>query len=202
MKLYYTPTSPFVRKVLIAAHEVGLADRIETTLLRPSPMTPSPELSQQNPLSKIPALILDDGHALYDSPVICEYLSSIGARPLFPERGDARWRALRLQALSDGVLDAGILSFYERTQRPEALQWAAWLDGQTAKVNQGLDALEREAASFGDEVSIATISAAAAVGWLAFRAPAGDPLSGRPQLARWFGEFSLRPSMVATAPKA
>ena len=96
MKLYYTPTSPFVRKVLIAAHEVDLADRIETTLLRPSPMTPSPELSQQNPLSKIPALILDDGRALYDSAVICEYLSSIGARPLFPERGDARWRALRV----------------------------------------------------------------------------------------------------------
>jgi glutathione S-transferase len=96
MKIFYTPTSPFVRKVLVCAHELGLADRVETVLLRPSPTHADPTLSNENPLNKIPALLRDDGRALYDSPVICEYLDALaGGGKILPRDGDARWDVLR-----------------------------------------------------------------------------------------------------------
>jgi glutathione S-transferase len=203
MKLYYTATSPFVRKVLVAAHEVGLADAIETVPLRPSPTRADAELSRSNPLSKIPALVLDDGTALYDSPVICEYLDGLHAgRKLVPAEGAPRWRVLRLQALCDGILEAGILVFYEMSQRPEALRWDAWLAGQSEKARQGLDALEREAASFGAEIDLAQIAAGVTLGWLEFRNPLGDVRGGRPQLTRWYEQLRARPSMRATEPHA
>ena len=203
MKLYHTETSPFVRKVMIAAHELGLASRIETVHLRPSPMAPSAELSQKNPLSQIPALVLDDGDVLYDSRVICEYLDTLAPHTsLVPAGGAARFRVLRLQALADGVLDAGILAFYEKNSRPAELHWAPWIDGQLTKVRQGLDALDREAGSFGPEVDVAQIATAAAVGWLEFRGVAGDVREGRAALFRWYDAFRARPSMKATEPKA
>ncbi|MFO0602894.1 MAG: glutathione S-transferase N-terminal domain-containing protein [Polyangiales bacterium] len=201
MKLYYTPTSPFVRKVLVAAHELGLADRVETVLLRPSPTQADPTLSHANPLNKIPALTLDDGTALYDSPVICEYLDALaGGGKLLPASGAARWDVLRTQALADGVLDASILVFYERLHRPKELHWQAWLDGQTQKALQGLDALDAVAARFGDAPDLGQVAAACALGWLEFRAPFGDVRAGRPNLTAWYERFAARPSMTATAP--
>ncbi len=203
MKLYSTPTSPFVRKVLVAAHELGLADRIETVLLRPSPTAADPRLSRDNPLSKIPALVLDDGASLYDSPVICEYLDALaGGGMLVPAAGPARWDVLRTQALADGILDAAILVFYERQFRPAELHWDAWLAGQTQKALQGLDALEAQAAGFSAAPDVGQIAAACALGWLEFRAPFGDVRAGRPALTAWFERFSSRPSMAATAPHA
>lgn len=202
MKLYYTPTSPFVRKVLVAAHELGLAQRIETELLRPSPTKADPTLSRTNPLNKIPALVTDDGDGLYDSPVIVEYLASLAPeRNLLPASGAARWRVLRLQALCDGILDAGILVFYERTHRPKELWWPAWLDGQSEKALQGLDALEKEAAGFGDAVDLAQVCAGITLGWLEFRDVFGDLRATRPTLASWYARFAERPSMKATAPR-
>ena len=198
MKLYYTPTSPFVRKVRVLAHELGLA--LETALLRPSPMTPDPVLSKQNPLSKIPALVLDDGTTLYDSPVICEYLDALAGGHLIPAQGPERWRILRVQALADGILDAGILIFYERSQRPAELHWESWIGGQSAKVNQGLDALEREVATLGGTIDLGQIACGAMLGWLDLRAPVGDFRLGRPGLAAWYREFLARPSMQATLP--
>src|SRR5450432_1079384 len=107
MKLYWPASSPFARKVVVAAHEVGLGDRLELTFLRPTPTKANPLLSKDNPLSKIPVLILDDGTALFDSPVICEYLDSLHQGPkLVPASGGARWRTLKLQALCDGILDS------------------------------------------------------------------------------------------------
>ena len=203
MKLYSTPTSPFVRKVLVAAHELGLTDRIETVLLRPSPTAADPRLSRDNPLSKIPALVLDDGASLYDSPVICEYLDALaGGGVLVPAAGPARWDVLRTQALADGILDAAILVFYERQFRPAELHWDAWLAGQTQKALQGLDALEAQAAGFSAAPDVGQIAAACALGWLEFRAPFGDVRAGRPALTAWFERFSSRPSMAATAPHA
>jgi glutathione S-transferase len=203
MKLYYTPTSPFVRKVLVSAHELGLADRIETTFLRPTPHEASPELSRANPLSKIPALVLDDGTTLYDSAVICEYLDALaGGGRLVPERGPARFRVLRTQALCDGILEAGVLVYYERTFRPPEAQSAPWLAGQTQKARQGLDALENEVDAFGDAVDLASICAGVTLGWLEFRNVMGDVRAGRPKLARWYESFSARPSMQATIPHA
>jgi len=203
MKLFYTPTSPFVRKVLVAAHELGLAGRVETVLLRPSPTQADPTLSRANPLNKIPALTLDDGTTLYDSPVICEYLDALaGGGELLPASGPARWEVLRTQALADGVLDASILVFYERLHRPKELHWQAWLDGQTQKARQGLDALDAVATRFGDAPDLGQVAAACAVGWLEFRAPFGDVRAGRPNLTAWYERFAARPSMTATAPRA
>jgi glutathione S-transferase len=203
MKLYATATSPFVRKVLVVAHERRLLGRIEQVVLRPSPLKANPELSRANPLNKIPALVLDDGTVLYDSGVICEYLDALEGRPLLvPASGAERWRVLRLHALADGVIEAGVLVYYERAQRPPAHQWQPWVDGQLEKVRQGLDALDAEAASFGGgAMNLGMIGAAAAIGWLGFREVC-EPLSGRSNLARWYAEFSERPSMRATVPRA
>ena len=140
---------------------------------------------------------------LYDSRVICEYLDTLAPQTsLVPAEGAARFRVLRLQALADGVLDAGILAFYEKNSRPAELHWAPWIDGQLTKVRQGLDALDREAGSFGPEVDVAQIATAAAVGWLEFRGVAGDVREGRAALFRWYDAFRARPSMKATEPKA
>lgn len=201
MKLYYTPTSPFVRKVLVAAHELGLADRVETTFLRPSPTKADATLSATNPLAKIPALITDEGDALYDSPVICEYLGSLaGDRTLVPARGPERWKVLRTQALCDGVLEAGILVFYERAHRPKELWWPDWLDGQREKALQGLDALEREAISWGASPDLGQVSAGVTIGWLEFRNVFGDLREPRPNLFAWYERFRGRPSMQQTEP--
>jgi glutathione S-transferase len=201
MKLYYTPTSPFVRKVLVVAHETGLQDRLETTLLRPTPTKADPTLSRDNPLSKIPALITEDAGALYDSAVICEYLDSLHqGRKLLPAPGPARWHALRRQALSDGILEAAIQMFYEKTMRPEALHWAAWIDGQAEKARQSLDALEKEAAAFGPDADLGQICVGVTLGWLEFRNVLGNIRGGRPTLFAWYERFLTRPSMQATLP--
>jgi glutathione S-transferase len=201
MKLFYTPTSPYVRKVLVAAHELGLRDRIETTFLRPRPMKADPVLSAHNPLNKIPALVTDDGMSLIDSPVIVEYLGTLATqRRLVPPSGPERFRVLTTQALCDGILDAGILVFYERTERPKELQWQVWLDGQSEKAQQGLDALERVVADWEEPVDLGQICAGVAVSWLEFRDVFGDLRRGRPRLAAWYERFCQRPSMLATAP--
>lgn len=201
MILYHTPTSPFVRKVLVSAHELGLADRLETRFLRAVPTKTDPALSGANPLSKIPALILEDGSALYDSAVICDYLDTLHQTPrLTPRSGPARFRVLRQQALCDGILEAAILVFYERTMRPAELQWRTWLDGQIEKANQGLDALEREAPGFGAEIDLGQICAGCALGWLELRGVLGDVRAKRPALAAWYEQFRARPSMKATEP--
>jgi len=197
MRLYYTPTSPYTRKVVVVAAELGVT--LETVFLRPTPVQPDATLSKENPLSKIPVLVTSDG-PLYDSPVICEYLD--GGHKLVPEGGPERFRVLRVQALCDGILDAAVLVFYERSMRPKELHWKEWLDGQTAKANQGLDALEAEIDRFGDTVDLAQISAGITIGWLEFRNPIGDVRANRPKLVRWYEEFRERPSMKATEPHA
>ena len=204
VKLYHTTTSPFVRKVLVAAHELGLADRIELAFLRPVPTRADPELSKVNPLNKIPALVLDDGSVLYDSSVIVEYLSSLawdGARVL-PSSGPERLRVRRLEALCDGILEAGILVFYEKATRPESHWWLPWLDGQSEKARQGLDALELEVAGFGEAFDLAQVCAALTFGWLEFRNPLGDVRAGRPALTAWYDSVRDRSSLVATEPQA
>jgi glutathione S-transferase len=201
MKLYYTPTSPFVRKVLLVAHEKGMTDRIETTFLRPSPTKADAILSKDNPLSKIPALVLPDGSALYDSAVICEFLDSLADSPKLIPSGDARWRVLRLQALADGILEAGVAVFYERTMRPKELAWDAWLAGQTEKALQGLDAIEGCVSGFPREVDLGQLCVAATIGWLEFRGHLGPIRTGRQKLFAWYEAFRERPSMRATEPK-
>ena len=200
MKLYYNPASPYVRKVRVLAMETGLMDRIELAKVTITPTDPDAMLCADNPIGKIPTLVLDDGDTLYDSRVICEYLDGLhaGAR-LFPGDGDARWIALRRQALADGVLDSAVNTRYEIFLRPEELRWADWVDNQMAKVRRSLDVLESE--SPGDAMDIGTISVACALGYLDFRYSDEGWRDSRPKLDAWFEKFAQRPSMSETSPE-
>jgi len=185
---------------MIVAHELGLTDRITCVRTVVATTRPHAPLMEENPLSKIPTLILDDGTVLYDSPVICEYLDSLHkATKMFPAAGPARWKALRRQALGDGILDAAILTRYETGVRPKELQWGDWVDGQMRKVRGALDALEHE--NLNGPFDIGTLTIACALGYLDFRFPQEEWRKTRPKLAAWYAEIANRPSMKATMPQ-
>jgi glutathione S-transferase len=207
MRLRYSPTSPFVRKVMVVALETGLAERIERIPTTVAPTTPNEDVARENPLVKVPALTTDDGLVLYDSPVICEYLDTLhsGAK-LFPAAGKARWIALRQQALGDGVLEAAILGRYE-TVRPKEFLWQDWIDAQLRKVRGALAALdiEVEAGELGngsDDVTIGQIAVGCALGYLDFRYQSEEWRARSKRLAQWYGRFAERKSMQLTVPKA
>ncbi len=201
MQLFFNPASPFVRKVRVAAHELGLAERIELTSVAPLPIRPVASLAQANPLGKIPCLRLDDGTTLYDSRVIAEYLDALGGSPrLFPPAGAARWTALRRQAQADGIMDAAVSVRYERAVRPPERQFPEWIGGQLTKVRQALDALEAEARLLRDGWTIGEIAIACALGYLDFRFPEENWRGERPALAEFFARANERASMQATAP--
>ncbi len=199
MKLRFSPTSPYVRKVTVLALETGLHDRIERV---PTNLAdPASGLPQQNPLSKVPALVLENGTTLFDSPVICEYLDSLHGGPkMFPAAGEARWAALRRQALADGILDAGVLRIGEQ-RRAANEQSPGWIEKQKKVMARGLDALEAEIGSVGKSVDIGAIAIGCAVGYALFRFGADKPLDARPKLKAWYESFSQRPSMAATMPQ-
>jgi glutathione S-transferase len=199
MKLRHNSASPFVRKVMVCAHELGLADKIELLNTTVSPVEANATLAGENPLMKIPALVTDDGEVLFDSPVICEYLDSLaGGGKLFPA-SKARWTALRQQALGDGILDALILCRYEIAARPEEKRFAGWTDGQTKKAHQGLAVLEKEDLS---GHTIGTITAGCTLGYLDFRFPNDGWRNRHPKLAGWYKTVEALPSMQATKPPA
>ncbi len=198
MKLYHSAASPFVRKCLVAAHELGLRERLELVPAAAHPVNRDKGVVAQNPLGKIPTLITDDGAVLYDSRVICEYLNAQGDGHLVPREGDARWRVLVDQSLADGIMDAAVLARYETALRPEALRWNDWITGQLEKVATGLDALEARAAGFGGRVDLGTIAFGCALGYLDFRFAHLNWRARRPHVASWFHGFAARASMVAT----
>jgi glutathione S-transferase len=202
MKLRWSPASPYVRKVMVAAIEAGLEGRIEKVPTKVGPVIENPELSRENPLIKIPSLVTDDGITLYDSPVICEYLDSLhsGAK-LFPAAGAARWHALRQHALGDGILDAALLARYENTLRPENLRWKDWADGQMRKIRAGIAALEGELDKLSGPVTIGQIAAGCALGYLDFRYASENWRARHPKLAAWYEGFAKRKSMQATQPE-
>jgi glutathione S-transferase len=201
MKLRYSGTSPYVRKVMIVARETGLADRIELVPASVAPTTLNPEIAAENPLVKVPTLVIDGGQSLFDSRVIVEYLDTLHAgRRLFPAEGPARWTALRRQAIGDGLLDAALLIRYENNLRPEPQRWKEWTEGQFRKLRQALAALAEE--NLGTEPTIGEITAGCALGYLDFRFPDEDWRAAHPQLGNWFAKISERPSFVATLPKA
>jgi glutathione S-transferase len=201
MKLFHSGGSPFVRKVMVLAHETGQVDKLEFLDGATTPIDSNAELGKSNPVGKIPTLILDDGTALSNSPVICDYLDTQhGGAKMVPADGPARWQALQLQAISDGLMDAAVLNRYETMVRPEPLRWAEWSTGQLGKVDRVVDTLEAAADSLGDRVDIGTISVACACGYLDFRYADRNWRAGHPKLAAWFKNFEARPSMQATMP--
>jgi glutathione S-transferase len=198
MKLYWSSRSPFVRKVMVSAHEVGIADRIRTQRVVVAPNNPNIEVMQDNPLGKIPTLVFDDGTSLYDSRVICEYFDTLHDGPkLFPADPDLRWKALRRQALGDGLMDVIVLRLGEM-KRPREAQSEKHLAGFRLKAAKSLDRLEAQADSPSGALSIGDIAVGCALAHLDFRFSADDWRAGRPNLAAWHADFSRRPSVCAT----
>jgi glutathione S-transferase len=205
MKLWYSPTSPFVRKVIATAHELGLFDKLEIIEASTSPVNRHAGLAQLNPAGKIPAMLLPSGQVLFDSRVICAYLESLKPEmPLTPASGPDRFRSMTLEALGDAIMDAAVLARYEGALRPENLRWKEWADGQMTKVWAGIDSLENDWLAYLSKspLSAGHIAAAAALGYLDFRYADQDWRNGRPGLAQWYADFSKRPSFASSAPKA
>jgi glutathione S-transferase len=198
MKLYYSPYSPYVRKVLVAAHEVGLADKIENVACAAHPVTRDRNIIVHNPLGQVPTLLLEDGAMLADSRVICEYLDDLAGGSLFPRSGPARWRVLVDQTIGDGILTAALLSRYEVAARPPEKLWQDWFDGQMDKIETAISSIEAAVPTLGDRVDIGTISFACAFGYLDLRFPDLGWRDRHPKSADWYARFGARPSMVAT----
>jgi glutathione S-transferase len=199
MKLYMSPASPFARKARIIIRELDLTRLVEEIPTNP---TTSEELRKVNPLGKIPALVLDDGSTLIDSPVICEYLNELGGGKFFPgmsiwRETSGRWRALTLQALGDGIADAAVARVYEG-RRPVELQNQEAIAKYLAVIGRSLDALER--ARFTEPPTIGEIAVACAIGYLDFRLPELGWRDTRPQLRDWYEGFAKYPAMQATWP--
>ncbi|MEY4749612.1 MAG: hypothetical protein RIQ60_1826 [Pseudomonadota bacterium] len=200
MKLFFSPTSPYVRKCLAVAHELGVADRIDFLVANAHPVNRDASIVAANPLGKVPTLISDDGQALYDSRVICEYLdTTFGAARLIPAQGPARWQALTLQALADGMLDAALLVRYEQIARPEELRWPDWQNGQLDKIETSLTALERgellPLPLDSGRVDIGTLALACALWYLDLRYESLAWRARFPAVARWYADFGQRPSL-------
>jgi glutathione S-transferase len=200
LKLYTNPASPFARKARVIAHELGL--KLEELNTNP---WDNAEFRRINPLGTIPALVLDDGSVLIDSPVICEYLNNIGGGKFFPgmsifRQNSGRWKALGLQALADGIGDAGVALVVDRKLPPEKQNETAQAR-HSASIAAGLDALERT--KFSDPPTIGEIATGCTLGYLDFRLKTVlDWRATRPKLAEWYAKFSQFQSMLATAPPA
>lgn len=202
MQLLYAPTSPFVRKVMVCAHLTGQADRIKLRESAAHPIRRDARIAAHNPLAKVPTLILDNGQSLFDSRTICEYLAATGvATNLFPKKDEERWRALALQSLGDGLLDAALLARYETQARPPEFQWQEWRSAQLVKIAACVDVIESQAASLRGEVpTIGEVTIGCALGYIDFRFPEIKWRDTRPQAALWYEAFQVTPEMTATIP--
>jgi len=199
MKLYTNLASPFSRKVRIVIRELDLVRLVEEINVNPAA---SEELRRINPLGKIPVLVLNDGTTIVDSPVICEYLNDLGDGALFPPLEprraiSARWRALTLQALGDGICDAAVARVYEG-RRPPELQSETVVHKHVAAIARALDVLERS--PFAEAPTIGEIAVACALGYLDFRLPELDWRQSRTNLRDWYEKFAQTPSMKDTRP--
>lgn len=196
MKLYYSPTSPYARKVQVVAHEMGVPLELESVTIH----APSSDFGKINPVHRIPALALDDGEVFPDSRLICEYLIATRGSDLLPAAGPERWRVLKLQVLGDGLADAAVPKQGEVT-RPADKQYPPRIAALDRSIGQTLDALE----GMVDELSglnLGVIAVACGLGYLDLRFGHEPWRPGRPKLAAWFEAFSRRPSMVDTFPVA
>lgn len=198
MKLLYSNTSPYSRKVRMVIHEKGLQQVI--TSVACNPFEEVPDLEAANPLGKVPTLILDDGASLYDSPVICAYLDALTPGRLIPESGRERWDILRWEALCDGMLDATYNIVMEQ-RRDAQEQSADWIGQWKSQVGRSLDHIESSIDMLPNQVTLAQLALGAALGYLDFRLPDLDWRSRCPALAAWDGEFSARDAMQNTRPE-
>ncbi len=198
MKLYFSPFSPYVRKCLVVGHELGLDARITLLPSAAHPIQRDQTIIVNNPLGKVPTLLTDDGQALYDSRVICEYLDDLGGGSLFPKAGTARWEALTLQSLADGMLDAALLARYEDVARAEAIRWKQWRAGQLDKIETSLAHLEGNLQTLAGRVDIGSLSMACALWYLDVRFTELQWRGRYPKVAQWYEAFCQRPSAQMT----
>jgi glutathione S-transferase len=198
MRLHWSPKSPYVRKVMICAHELGLVSELELVRSVAAMLKPNPAIMAHNPLSKIPTLVREDGSTLFDSIVICEYLNDRAGGTLFPPTGEARWQALRWHALGDGLLDALILW---RNERERELPLQPLLDAFELKTRAALQLLDWEAETLGAApLSIGQVTLGCALGYLDYRFGTLGWRALAPRLAAWFAALQARPSFQATEP--
>lgn len=197
MKLLSSPTSPYARKARVLIIELGLESTIEIENV--VPMENPADLHASNPLGKVPALILADGTALYDSPVICEYIDAQHGNKFLSTSGDARWDCLCRQALNDGVIDASFNRTMERL-KPAEQQSELWLGRWQAAIARSLNEMEKDIAGKGDRFDLGDVTAAAALGYLDLRHSDLNWRDGHDDLAAWFEGVSKRPSLAATVP--
>jgi glutathione S-transferase len=201
MELWTWPTSPFGAKVKSTVVLKGLDKQVQ--IITAYPWQRDTALPTLNPLGKIPALKLDDGQILYDSAVICEYLDSLTTTAqLFPVIGPQRWQALRLQALADGIMEAGVAARYESHMRVEALRSQIWYQRQLAVVQRGLSFLEQDLAVLQGEVTIGSVTTAVAIAYISLRFPTITGAQDYPALTNWYDAFLQRyPALQAVIPQ-
>jgi len=200
MKLYHSPTSPYVRKVMVLIAETGITG-VEITPAAGTPIAPDAGVVERNPLGKIPALERPEGPTLYDSRVICQFLNAQAGAGLYPE-APRLWDTLTVEATADGILDAALLMVYESRIRPEDKRFSPWVEGQWAKVGRALDVLEtRWIDHLNGPLDMGQIATACALGYLDFRHATRHWRKTHPQLAAWEALFATRPSMQATIPQ-
>jgi len=198
LQLHWSPKSPFVRKVMVCIHELGLNIEVEKIRSVAAMLKPNAALMQDNPLSKIPTLRIDDGSTLFDSVVICEYLNECANGQLFPASGPDKWQALRWHALGNGLLDALILWRNER-EREHPLQ--PLMNAFDVKTKAALAQLEAEVKVLAAApLSIGTVTVGCALGYLDYRFEDLGWRDHAPALAAWFAEWRQRPSFVLTEP--
>lgn len=199
MQLLTGPTSPYCRKVDVLLRESGLRDHVTDVMGSGTPLEPNPTTTAANPIGKIPALIREDGPALYDSRVICRYLDSLSGGDFYPE--NRLWEVLTLEATAEGMIDAALLMAYEWRLRPEEIRFDPWVDGLWEKIARGLDVIEaRWMSHLEGRLDMGHIAVGCMLGYLDFRHDDRGWRNGHPALAGWFEKLSERPSFAETRP--
>ncbi|WP_208347883.1 glutathione S-transferase [Pseudaestuariivita rosea] len=197
MKLLLAGPSPFVRKVLVLLHETGQMGDVELQKVAANPADPDPNLTAVNPIGKIPALVRDDGPAIYDSRVICRYLDARVHAGLYPETH--LWETLTLEATADAIMEAAVLMVYEKRFRPEKIQSEEWLEAQWAKVSRAVSVVNtRWMSHLSGSLDAAHIAIACALAYLDFRHDDRSWRHGNDALTDWYARFADRDSMKAT----
>ncbi|MDR6890673.1 MULTISPECIES: glutathione S-transferase N-terminal domain-containing protein [Variovorax] len=201
MKLIYSRLSPYARKVLVLAHELGIVEQLELVAATVTPTTHDAVANLHNPFGKVPTLLLEDGQVLLDSRVICDYLLDVYGSPALSPSGAELWAMRTRAAVAEGLMDAAMVVRYEIGLRPEAVQWKEWVAAYEKKITQALDFLERSAANVATPMpSLADIGMACALGYLDFRFAHLNWRHGRPQLTAHHEALAGRPSLIATRP--
>ena len=203
LKLFYSDRSPYVRKVMVTLHEVNLFENVEIVGVRTNPLGVVEDLVDVSPLGKIPTLVLPDGTTIFDSRVICSYLSSIGKSDLYLAKENLKWSIKTAEANFDGILDAALLMVYEHRYRQDIYQSAEWLENLWKKIERTLDFYNNSSSKIlSGSLNMGQISLGCALGYLDYRHNNRNWRAKNQNLRDWFAEFSERLSMRNTIPRS